>query len=317
LHPMYSLNTVKTFRGSGSYPNPQNFPNRDKRRARLVRTAFIPRSDDHVILEMDMSGAEVRTSACYHKDPTMISYIERNHDYHKDLASQCFKLPPEQVTKLVRGTAKNMFVFASFYGDWHVNIAQNLWTAVKKDKLTTADGVPLYDHLAENGLPTLGAVDRNTIPGTFGHHIKEVYDDFWTRRFHVYSQWKVEWFNKYLETGWFQTLTGFVCKGIFKRNEAINYPIQGSSFHCLLWVLIEMDKWLRKYKMQTKIIGQIHDSILFDAHRKELRDVAQKCHELMIEAIRRAWDWIIVPLEVEAEVGEQNWYQKTAYPLAA
>lgn len=309
LHPVFSLNLVKSYRSSSSLPNAQNFPIRDDFLARLVRQAFIPR-DGHVLLEVDMASAEVRVSACYHNDPRMVEYIHKNHDYHKELAMQCFKLPADQVTKNVRGTAKANFVFASFYGDWYINICQNLWNAIAKDRLSRVDGVGLYDHLAEQGITELGGLEKIPVPGTFEAHIKSVYDDFWNVRFPVYSKWKEDWWQAYLKNGYCQSLTGFIFKGIYRRNEIINYPVQSGSFHCLLWSLIQINNWLNEKKMKSMIIGQIHDSIILDVYLKELDDVLSKCYQTMTRDIRQTWEWITVPLEIEGAVSEKNWYEK-------
>jgi DNA polymerase-1 len=317
LHPHQNLNTTITFRSSVSDPNGQNIPIRDPRMAYLVRRAFIPTSDDFRLLEIDLSGAEVRVSACYHRDPRMINYIEQNYDYHHELAMQCYKLDTEQVSKPIRGTAKGGFVFASFYGDWYKQICQNLWGAVDRDHLTLKNGMSLREHLNLVGLDELGDLGRDPRPGTFENHIKEVYEDFWGVRFPVYAQWKVDWWNAYLDKGYCQSLTGFTYKGVYEKNKIINYPIQGSSFHCLLWILIKVNKWLVKNKMRSKIIMQIHDSILFDVHKDELQDVLAYVYQLMIHEIQKVWPWIIVQLDGEAAVCEKNWYEKEEIKFAA
>ena len=321
LRPHFSLNTTISYRSSSSSPNAQNFPVRDPMLAKLVRRAFIPRQG-HAIVEIDLSGAEVRVSACYHKDPTMIDYIKRGHDYHKDLAKQCYMLSEDQVTKGARGSAKGGFVFASFYGDWFVQIAANLWNTIGHDNLKTKDGVPLYEHLRSKGITELGEMggegkNRRPTPGSFMEHISEIYDDFWGVRFPVYSRWKEDWWSRYLEKGFCQGLTGFLYRGIYERNKIINYPIQGSSFHCLLWSLIHLQDWLNDNKMKSLIIGQIHDSIILDVHLSELDDVLNKAYRILVQEIREIWPWIIVPLDAEAAVGYENWYSKQEVKLEA
>lgn len=247
---------------------------------------------------------------CYHYDPTMIDYILTGYDYHKELAMQCFMLDKSEVTKAARHVAKGGFVFASFYGDYYINIAQNLWNGIETDRLTRVDGVGLKEHLASKGITELGKLERQPVPGTFEAHIKSIYDDFWNVRFPVYSQWKVDWFNAYLENGYCRSHTGFTYQGICKRNEIINYPIQGSSFHCLLWSLIRINQWLVKNKMRSMIIGQIHDSIIMDIHEDEYDDVMAYAYYTMTRAIREEWPWIIVNLDVEAAGSSENWYSK-------
>ncbi|MCH8035745.1 MAG: hypothetical protein IIC53_01310 [Proteobacteria bacterium] len=109
--------------------------------------------------------------------------------------------------------------------------------------------------------------------------------------------------------------TGFVVAGVYSRNQITNGPIQGSAFHCLLWVLIELERWMRKKKMRSVIIGQIHDSIELDCHRDELDDVKAMAKYLLETAIMKAWSWITVPLAGEAEVGAENWWDKQEVEL--
>jgi DNA polymerase I-like protein with 3'-5' exonuclease and polymerase domains len=93
----------------------------------------------------------------------------------------------------------------------------------------------------------------------------------------------------------------------------MNTPIQGPSFHCLLWSFTRLNAWLKKTKMRSRVSGQIHDSIFLNVHRSELQDVLTKAEQIMTKDVRDAWKWIIVPLEVEVEVGESNWYEKTPW----
>ena len=114
------------------------------------------------------------------------------------------------------------------------------------------------------------------------------------------------------------TLTGFICQGYMKRNEIVNYPVQGVAFHCLLWSLIRLQKELKKRKMKTLIIGQIHDSMLNDVPDEELDEFLPLAQYIMVDELLKAWKWINVPIEIEAEVTpiEGNWYQKREKKIA-
>ena len=69
-------------------------------------------------------------------------------------------------------------------------------------------------------------------------------------------------------------------------------------------------KWTKKNRMRTKIVGQIHDSIVADVHVDELDDFLAKTKQVMTKDVRREWPWVIVPLEVECEISDRNWYEK-------
>ena len=312
LHPAFNLNLVKTFRGSSSGPNFQNIPIRDKSIGRLIRSCFIPR-EDHILVELDYGQLEVRIAACYNKDPVLIEYInDPTKDMHRDMAAECYMLTQEQVSKTARFCAKNQFVFPQFYGSYYIDCSRNLWNAIDTDNLETADGVSLKEHLRSKGIKKLGNCNPSISPadGTFERHIMEVEQDFWGLRFQVYDEWKKEWWAKYQETGTFKMLTGFEVKGVYRRNEVINSPVQGTAFHILLWSLIQLNNWLVNHNKKTKLIGQIHDSILADVHKSELKGFLKLAKRIMTVEVRKHWDWIIVPLEVEAEASNVNWFEK-------
>ena len=64
--------------------------------------------------------------------------------------------------------------------------------------------------------------------------------------------------------------------------------------------------------MKSLIVGQIHDSIVGDVHRKERRNYLEICKQVMTIDVRKHWPWIIVPLSIEAEVAPVggSWYEK-------
>jgi len=307
LHPFFNLHIPRTFRGSSDSPNFQNIPVRDKELGKLIRRAFIARPGNQ-LLELDYSGIEVGVAACYHKDPRMIDYIKNpEKDMHRDMAMECYKLRSDQVTKDIRFYGKNCFVFPQFYGSVYVDCARNLWESIITGKLKTEKGTPLKQHLRKKGIRELGDCESlnkyDTQPKyTFVRHIEMVEKRFWEKKFPTYAQWKKKWFNKYVDKGWMLTKTGFICQGYMKRNEIINYPVQGSAFHCLLWSLIQLGRELKRHKMKTLIVGQIHDSILADVPEEELNDFLILANDVMTKQLIKKWKWINVPLEIEAEV---------------
>jgi DNA polymerase I-like protein with 3'-5' exonuclease and polymerase domains len=132
--------------------------------------------------------------------------------------------------------------------------------------------------------------------------MKEVEADFWDNRFRVYRDWKKSWVHKYRKRGFLQMFTGFICSGEMGRNEIVNYPVQGTAFHCLLKTLIETDKYQEAEEWDSKIIGQIHDSLIMDVLPDELDRIKQVLKMIVEEYIPSIWgDWIIVPLSIEVE----------------
>ncbi len=308
LRPSFNLHLVKTYRSSCDRPNSQNFPKRNEGSAKMIRRLFIPR-DGHVIVEHDFSALEFKICACFFSDPAMQAYAsDPKLDVHRDMAGECYLLDPSDVPGKVRFFAKNQFVFPTLYGSYWRSTARGLWSVVPGLELN--DGTPLAEHLREKGFRRLGDSRPGEGPksGTFEHHVREVEQAF-CDRFPVWAERKEKWWSRYEARGWFPLMTGFRCSGAYTRNQLYNTPVQGPAFHCLLWSLIRMVRWLRETGKRSRIIGQIHDSLIGDVHRDELDEYLARARRTMTEDIRGAWPWITVPLDVEAEVGE-NWYDK-------
>jgi len=141
MHPSYDLTIPKSYRGSSSDPNFQNIPIRDEFSMNTCRKGIIPRKG-HGLLSSDFSGIEVAISACYNKDPELIKYItDPTTDMHRDAASDIWKLPQQEVTKEIRYSGKNGWVFPQFYGSYYKNCAPDLWDNYLD--LETASGITL------------------------------------------------------------------------------------------------------------------------------------------------------------------------------
>ena len=301
LHPFFHLHFATTYRSSSSDPNFQNKPNRDQRLAKLIRQAFVPRSDEYCLIEADYGALEFRGAACFWKDPAMVAYAsDESLDIHRDIAMEVYILTKSEVSKAVRSEAKNKFVFPTLYGSWYKNTGKNLWQAITRSKLTRADGVCLFEHLRQKGISS---------ETQFIEHVKKVEESF-NQRFSHWSNAKDEWWDSYLKNGEFPLMTGFVCRGIYSYNNLMNTPIQGPSFHLMLWSLIEVNKWLKKYKFKSRVIGQIHDSLAIDAYVPELQDVLNALDRYMRIEVRKHWDWVVTPLLVEVDVAFTNWFEK-------
>lgn len=315
IRPFFNLDKVVTFRSSSDSPNFQNIPIRDPEMGELIRRAFIPR-DGHVIVEVDYGGLEVRIACCYHKDPRMIHYLETDYDMHREWAAKCFRLPTDEVDKKVRFFAKNCFVFPEFYGDYWKKCARALWESVQP--LSTVSGVPMPEHLKEAGFRSLEATmthpktKKPIDPDAFETHIHTMERELWDDTFPVYRDWKPTWIDSYREKGYIDLLTGFRIRDVLGDNDIINYPVQGAAFHCLLWSFIQTQNWVKRERMKTCLIGQIHDSIVADVHTTELPKYLQRVNEVMTQDIRREWKWIIIPLEIEAEACKEGetWHDK-------
>lgn len=320
LHPAFNLHNLITYRSSSSGPNFQNMPIRDPILGEIIRSIFIPRKG-RVFIEFDYSGVEVRVAACYNKDPVLIDYInDPSKDMHRDMAAMIYflediKNPAEfwktKNGKMIRYCAKNMYVFPEFYGSYYIKCAANLWKAIDLHDLQYKEK-SLLRHLRRNGIDGLGLLDPQSParPGTFEHHLKHIEDHFWNERFSVYRDWKNDFWSAYQKRGYFDMLTGFRYSGLQERNKVINGGIQGSAFHCLLWTLIETQKEMNRRKWDSLLCAQIHDSMLGDIPEKEVDDFLYLANKIATVDLCKHWDWIIVPMAVEADIAEENWFKK-------
>jgi DNA polymerase I-like protein with 3'-5' exonuclease and polymerase domains len=230
----------------------------------------------------------------------MISYVKNpKNDMHRDVCLDLFLKTKDTFTEYERYLAKNGFVFPSFYGSTsriHTDedkelgtgvITRNIWERMKEET---------KEHLAENGISNIYY---------FQEHIEKIEDKFWNKTFKIYQQWKWDNWRFYKKNGYIELKTGFRCYSRMGFNDVNNYPIQGSAFHVLLWTLIRFNRYLRKKKMKSVIIGQIHDSLVIDLEPRELNHLIGVIKKLIIE-VRDYWKWINVPLTIEAEITKLN-----------
>lgn len=304
MHPSFNLNVARSFRSSSSNPNFQNVPKHDVKAQRIIRSGIIP-SPGNQLLEVDYSKIEVCIAACCHKDPEMLKYLNNpDSDMHRDQAMELFlitrkqidkdiKEPNKEIKKDYRYKAKTSFVFAEFYGDYYRNIAKNLWPTLDSD---------IKAHLKSKGIKTYFQFEK---------HVEEIERKFWEVKFKVFNKWRKDTWREYQKTGISKMATKFKCSDILDRKQAINRRVQGPAFHCLLWSLIRINRYLTRHKMKTKTIGQVHDSIIFDFNPKEKKKLFPIIRKIMCEDIKKEWPWIIVPLNIDADISavDGNWFE--------
>jgi uracil-DNA glycosylase family 4 len=296
IHPVFNLHFVDTFRSSSDSPNFQNVPKRQKDVKKVLRSLLVPHPG-HMLVEYDYKAVEVAVSACYNQDPNLLKYVrDPSTDMHRDTGMELFFrdldwfLNPRSkelgdLAKAERQIAKNAFVFPEFYGSYFEQIAPDIWGDL---------GPETKQHLKEKGIRGLK---------DFTEHVEAIEEDFWEKRFPVYAQWKKDTYEEYEHRGYIDSYTGFRYYGPMKRNEAVNYPIQGSAFHCLLWTLTrvmeEMEKRGMKSQLRSLFVGQIHDAAVGSIHPDEQAEIDYLIWYWGTQKILEYWDWIIVPLNIE------------------
>lgn len=283
LRGIYNLGFVKSYRGSASDPGLNQVAKRGEY-SHYVRELLKPHPGQKLI-EADFKSLEVCISACYHEDKNMITYVtDPKSDMHRDSASDAFFYDPEELPKELRQIIKSGFVFKEFYGGNYRSAAPQLWYLLdeKEKKRLSTKGIKTYED--------------------FEKHMKEMEYIFWHERFPEYYAWRWKQWREYVEKKYITAHTGFIYTAQMDSKQTSNYPIQGSSFHCLLFVLIEINNFFKENNMQSKVIGEVHDSLVLSVQPGEEAETLVALQEAL-KKLRKEWKWIIVPLTLEVEMG--------------
>jgi DNA polymerase I-like protein with 3'-5' exonuclease and polymerase domains len=294
VRSFFNLNRVKTYRSSSSDVNQQNLPKRDKESRQIVRSLYLPKRG-HKFIEYDFKAMEVSVAAAVTGDKNLIKYVtDPSTDMHRDLARKLFFV--EEVDKNLRGIAtKGPWTFAQFYGSYWKQTAAGVWAEIDIPNAKDIYGFNVVKHLRKCGITSYEKWEK---------HCEEQEYILWNEFFPGYKRWRDDTFALFQEQGYVDYVDGFRYYGPATRNEVLNGPVQGPAFHVQGWAFKEMDKFLREGGYNTRLVGQIHDSIVADADPAEEGWVDRKIHELATIKVREHWDWITVPLIMEKDSGE-------------
>jgi len=271
VHTTYGQAVAVTGRLASNNPNLQNIPVRTDR-GKEIRKAFIPRDEKHIILSADYSQIELRIVASISGDVNMCDAFRKGTDIHTATASRVYNVPETEVTKEMRYKAKSVN-FGIIYGQGAFGLADNL--------------------------------------GISRTEAKEIIDNY-KKQFPGIQQYMDNTINFAREHGYVQTLMGrkrwlkdinsanFTVRGFAERN-AINSPIQGTAADMIKLAMQKVHAAMKKAKMKSKMILQVHDELLFDAVKEEVAELKP----LILENMQSA---LPLPNEVPviAECGEGN-----------
>jgi DNA polymerase I-like protein with 3'-5' exonuclease and polymerase domains len=289
---------------NSSKPNFQNLPKRDPEAMKQIRSGIVP-DEDCVIMEIDFSGAEVNVSCAYHRDQNFYKYLtDPTTDMHRDSACDILKLSHDELAhpdftkeqkklaKKIRNETKNKWVFAEFYGDWYESCGKSLYEVYYKNTMYLPNGLTTAQHMDNCGIGDLE---------DFLMHCKDMERVMWEERFPEYTQWKKDIYDFYIKHGYIDTYLGFRFQGYMNRKHCSNYPIQSTSFHLLVYTIIQASKFIRKHKLKTKLVMQIHDSLVASVPIKEINIYAPAINSI-ITNLHKTFKWMNVPMQAEAEI---------------
>jgi len=273
VHTSFNQTIASTGRLSSTKPNLQNIPIRTEI-SREIRKGFISRDVDSYIFSADYSQVELRIMAHFSKEDQLIYCFKNDIDVHARTASNIFKINPEDISFNQRRTAK-VVNFSIMYGAGPFRLSQELDISMK-------EGKKIIETYFE------------TYPG-----IKTFIDST---------------LSKAREVGYVETLLGrrryadgltSSNMNIIKAEEraCINMPIQGTAAELIKIAMINVNNRIKKSKLNSKMILQIHDELLFEVPKAEIDLLSSLVKEEMENAIQ-----LDIPLKVDCDYGK-NWFE--------
>jgi DNA polymerase-1 len=270
VHTSYNQTVTNTGRLSSSDPNLQNIPIRSEE-GRMIRHAFIA-PPGHVILSADYSQIELRVLAHLSGDKVFCHAFANDEDIHTRTAAEVFELFPEMVTPEMRRQAKTIN-FGIIYGQGAFSLAKQLGIARK----TAEEFISAYRQRHSGAMEYLDSCI--TLAEETGH-----VTTIMGRRLPIPD---------------IHSSNGNVLA--FARRNAINYPIQGSAADIIKAAMIRVDTRIRQEQLNSRLIMQVHDELVFEVPEQELLKMEQLVEYEMGHAIEAR-----VPLKVDISYGA-NW----------
>ncbi len=270
VHTSYNQTVTATGRLSSSDPNLQNIPIRSEE-GRRIRHAFIA-PPGHFILSADYSQIELRVLAHLSADKVFCHAFANDEDIHTRTAAEVFGLFPEMVTPEMRRQAKTIN-FGIIYGQGSFSLAKQLGIARK----TAEEFISRYKERHNGAIEFLDSCIREAEENGYVTTI----------------------LGRRLPIPDIRSTNGNVLA--FARRNAINYPIQGSAADIIKCAMIRVYERIRRERLQSRLIMQVHDELVFEVAENELIRMERLVEEEMSQAVKTS-----VPLKVDISYGA-NW----------
>ena len=272
IHGKFNQTITATGRISSTEPNLQNIPVRMEL-GRLIRKVFVP-EDEYVFVDADYSQIELRILAHCSGDEQLIQAYKDARDIHRMTASQVFHIPFDEVTDLQRRNAKAVN-FGIVYGISSFGLSQDLSITPKE--------ASKYIENYFNTYPGIKAfLDQSVESGKKDGYVTTLFG----RRRPIPEL----------------SSSNFMQRS-FGERVAMNSPIQGSAADIMKIAMIGVYKRLKEEQLKSKLVLQVHDELLIEAHESEVDKVKEILATEMEQAAK-----LLVPLDVEMQVGK-NWYE--------
>ena len=272
IHTTFTQTLTRTGRLSSISPNLQNIPARDEY-SRLIRKAFVP-DEDSKLLSSDYSQVELRVFASMANASQMIDAFREDKDIHSKTASDIYHVPMNEVTKSMRRTAKAVN-FGIIYGISSFGLSEDLGINVREAKEFIDKYLEAFPGISEYMDKEKEAAYKNGYVTTLMNR-RRVIPELTSKNFMIRSS---------------------------GERMALNTPIQGTAADILKKAMVELYDELKKKKLKSKILLQVHDELILNVLNDEVEEVKKIVKEVMENTYK-----LNVPLKVEIEVGD-NWYE--------
>ena len=276
VHTSFNQAVAATGRLSSTNPNLQNIPIKTDK-GKEVRKAFIPRSSDFQLLSADYSQIELRIIASVAKEEAMIEAFKNKLDIHQATAARVFGKAIEEVTADERRRAKAVN-FGIIYGQSAFGLSQNLGIGRKDAAQIIEEYFKAYPGIKTYMDTTINFAKENGYVETLLGRRRYLRD---------------------INSG------NFTVRGFAERN-AINAPIQGSAADMIKLAMIKIHNALKDPAngiVHSKMILQVHDELVFDAHKDEI----ELLKPLVVKNMETAME-LLTPVVAEVGVGN-NWLE--------
>ena len=272
LHTTFNQAAAATGRLSSNEPNLQNIPIR-RELGRDIRRLFVARPG-WKLLGADYSQIELRLLAHLSGDESFVQAFKAGGDIHRQTAALIFDVPVDGVTPEMRARAKTIN-FATIYGQGPHALSQQL-------KITHAEAREFIDRYFERFTGV-----RRFLDGSVAYAREHGYAQTIFGRRRYIPELRERNFNI----------------RAFGERVAANSPIQGSAADLIKIAMIRVDAALRGRRLQSKMLLQVHDELVFEAPVQEVETLGTLVREEMEGAASLA-----VPLVVDIGIGD-NWLE--------
>ena len=266
IHTIYKQTLTRTGRLSSTEPNLQNLPAKDEL-GRLIRKAFLPEND--MFLSADYSQIELRILAHISDSEELINAFVNGEDIHTFVASDIFEVPKEDVTKIMRHTAKAV-IFGIVYGISGFGLGENIGLSIVDAKKFINKYYELY--------PGVKKYMENIV--------KEAKEDGSVRT--LFKRKRV--IEELNNPNYMLRMSG--------ERIALNTPIQGTSADIIKIAMVRIDNEIIKRNLKSKMLLQIHDELVFDVVKSEQKELEELVTDIMKNVVK-----LKVPLDVSHDYG--------------